>query len=141
MEGSNIMVNYDCIDQVTNLLRLSNIPGVSELDDRAAESVSGGYRVAFYSGKNGTGKIVHTSEADFKSIRGRDGGDAARIGEALSFRITGGPKGSQYRLTTNTEGPFKGDDQVYTGFTHRAVNLNDFDKMFGIYAYEVNRIK
>jgi hypothetical protein len=135
------MLDNNYRNQTTTLQNLSDIPGISELDDRAAESLSGGYRVAFYSGKNGTGKIVHTSEADFKSIRGRDGGDAARIGEALSFRITGGPKGSQYRLTTNTERSLQGDDQVYTGFTHRAVNLNDFDKMFGILAYEVNRIK
>jgi hypothetical protein len=141
MEGSNIMVNYDCIDQVTNLLRLSNIPGVSELDDRAAESVSGGYRVAFYSGKNGTGKVVYTHPVDIKSIAGRDGANEALIGDALSFRIIGGPKGSQYKLTTNASGGSESQYQNYTGFTHRAVNFNNFDKMYGIYGYDVNRIK
>jgi hypothetical protein len=131
------MLNYDSTNQEASLLSLSDIPGVKELDDRAAESISGGYQVVFYSGANGTGEIVQ--KQNLRSIRGLDGGSGNRFA-AGSFRVVGAP-GSQYKLTTQT-GTVPGFEQQYTGFTTRPVNLNKGgDQRRGILGYSVNRIK
>jgi hypothetical protein len=128
------MLNYSRTNQATALQDLSDMPGVHELDDRAAESISGGYRLSI---SGASGNVLY--QQNFKSIRGIDGGGPVRLGgQAQNISVQGAP-GSQYKVTLiNAQ---TAETTLYTAFASRSIKLRPQDQKPGLYGLAVNRIK
>lgn len=110
---------------------LSTLPGLVEIDDATAEQCSGGssYTVNFYSGRNGSDKLLKSIEVDERKgydLNNLDVTPGTTLGlEAESFSVSA-PKGADgYRLTADS----RYRKQTATVSANTIFNLDDLQRL------------
>jgi hypothetical protein len=140
------MLDNNHCNQTTTLQSLSDIPGISELDDRSAASVSGGanYIMVLYDGFNGNGSIIE--DRVISSKRGIDfSSKAFKAAKSVSIIGTTG-NFTQYRLTTQTAVPGAKKQQYLINNNPNKFNepinlIKGADAKTGIRGFSINQIR
>lgn len=133
------------MSEINNKLNITNLSGISELDDTAAAECSGGYIIKFYGDANKGGYIGDQNRHDIQAKPGLDFMEPTARNGGDYIGIVGAP-GATYEFTYYVDGFFEDfEDSKRTvtltsqGYSNADEQLFKLDAPRGFTGYSIER--